>query len=106
MSKNSIYIYGTCFNVSRTCKKTIKSLSSLKKLFNIKFFIVDNYSKDGSANELKRVFVEYKLKYELIQMHSNHGAGRKKAMDLALAESSSRDYLMYIDLDIVYTKNL
>ena len=77
MSKNSIYVYGTCFNVSRTCKKTIKSLLSLKKLFNIKFFIIDNYSKDGSANKLKRVFVEYKLKYELIQMHSNHGAGRK-----------------------------
>ena len=104
MSKNSIYIYGTCFNVSRTCKRTIESLSSLKKLFNIKFFIVDNWSNDESANKIKEVLVKYKLKYELIQKYSNRGEGRQQAMELALEEGKETDYLMYIDLDILYTK--
>ena len=104
MPKPNLYIYGTCFNVSKTCKRTIESLLRLKNYFNIKFFIVDNYSKDGSARELKRVFVKYKLKYRLIQIHSNRGGGRQHAMDMALKEGKDTDYLMYIDLDTIYTK--
>ncbi|MEM3860156.1 MAG: glycosyltransferase family A protein, partial [Candidatus Micrarchaeaceae archaeon] len=101
--KPKLGIYATSFNVEKTCEQTINSLLGLQRYFDIKFFIVDNYSIDNTINKLNKIFIKNAIKNSIIQIKSSRGKGRDLAM--GIAEKENMDFLMYVDLDCLYNKN-
>ncbi len=95
-AKRNLYIYTTVYNNAGRVDACIKSLMPLKPK---KFFVIDNYSTDGTFEVLKKhknVVVK--------QQKSTKGGGRGIAMNMALAQAKDNDVMGYIDLDMVYKK--
>ena len=95
-----LYIYGTCYNNAIRIRKSILSLNKIE--MEKKFLIVDNYSNDGTYEELTRLKLE--LNIEVSRRHCSRGLGRQLAMNMAFESSRKNDIFMYFDSDTDYTE--
>lgn len=92
-----LYIYGTIYNNAET---VLDSLNSIHYLSYKKLFIVDNYSNDGTYEILQQNREKYRL--EITRIKCNRGQGRQLAMEKAMLECGTSDYLMTMDFDSIY----
>lgn len=98
-----ITVISPCYNSEKTLERCINSIINQSIGFeNIELILYDDASKDNT----KKIIEEYSKKYEnIIPIFSNinHGPGFGK--DLAI-EKSTGNYLMFIDSDDEYDKNM
>ena len=94
-------IYGTVFN---NAEYIDACLNSLKPLGRLDIYVVDNYSTDGTVNNL--FFSKWNGGYfnmHIYQKECTRGAGRQLAMEHLISESDEDDLAFYIDFDTVYS---
>jgi glycosyltransferase involved in cell wall biosynthesis len=89
-------IYGTAFNNADLADK---SIASIKGLMPYRFYIIDNYSSDGTYEKLCR-YKDISIK----QVRCKRGKGRDIALRMLLEEADDNDPVMYIDLDEIFGK--
>ena len=98
-----ITVISPCYNSEKTLERCINSIINQSLGFeNIELILYDDASKDNT----KKIIEEYSKKYENIIpifSNTNHGPGFGK--DLAI-EKSTGNYLMFIDSDDEYDKNM
>ena len=92
-----LYIYGTVWN-SRDY--VIDSVRSLQQFTPFKIIIVDNFSGDGTYEELKKV--ENVILY---QARCTRGTGRNIALQKTLKMCNSDDLVLYADFDTIFKPN-
>lgn len=95
--KPFISVYGTVYNNVRTLRLSIFSILKALQGFPYEIVIVDNYSTDGSYEELLKL-MKRGLPLLIFRKHCSRGTGRHIAAKLARGE-----LLVYIDFDCVYT---
>ena len=90
-----IRIYGTIYNNRKRLPYCLKSLNSLKA----KFYIIDNYSIDGTFEYLRNI------KNIMVKKEKcNRGKERQLAMEMAIADSKDNDPIFYVDFDTIYSR--
>ena len=90
-----IRVYGTVYNNRNRVPYCLRSLSPL----SAKFYIIDNYSTDGTFEYLKR-----SKNVRIKQEKCNRGKGRQLAMEMAIVDSKDNDPIFYVDFDTIYSK--
>ncbi len=88
----NICIYGTVYNNVSFIEESIKSVWRP----DAEIVIVDNYSTDGTWEELMRLRKEYNLR--IYRYRSSRGLGR----NIALMKCSEGSLALYFDLDTIY----
>jgi len=99
MSRPLVSIYTTVYNSVRTVEKSIASIAKQLRGLDYEIVVVDNYSSDGTYEKLVEL-----SKYYPIHIHRyrcSRGLGRRVAAML-----SHGKYLIYVDLDCIYTDTL
>ncbi len=101
MTRNKkLILYATTFNNASTVRA---SLDSVSRLGAQEIYIVDNYSSDGTFEELLKYGERNKnLRIVLLKIRSTRGWGRHVALEHALRHAKENDLLMYVDLDTIY----
>ncbi len=94
MLARRILIYGTVYN---NANRIVASLASVAPLMPHKFYVVDNYSFDGTYEILRK-----HKNIEVTQMRCKRGKGRGMALKMLLKEARPDDYVLHIDFDVVY----
>ncbi len=92
----NIYVYGTVFNSKNTISRCINSLN---KLGVKKIYVTDNFSTDGTYEELKR----YK-NVVVIRRKSSRGKGREIAKTEMLKHIKLDDAVFVMDFDTELTQ--
>lgn len=90
-------VYGTVYNEAAVIEESIKSFWSdeLEKVV-----IVDNYSFDGTYEKLLSIKKDYNL--EVYRYRCTRGEGR----GIALKKIGGGYFTAFVDLDVIYNKNL
>jgi glycosyltransferase involved in cell wall biosynthesis len=94
-----ISVYTTVYNSVRTVEKSIESIARQFDGLNYEIVVVDNYSTDGTYEKLVKLSKQYPLRIH--RYRCSRGLGRRIAAKLSRGE-----YLVYVDLDCLYTKTL
>jgi glycosyltransferase involved in cell wall biosynthesis len=94
-----ISVYTTVYNSVRTVEKSIESITRQFEGLNYEIVVVDNYSTDGTYEKLVELSERYPIR--IIRYKCSRGLGRRIA-----AKLSRGKYLVYVDLDCIYTKTL
>ncbi|MGC8588937.1 MAG: glycosyltransferase, partial [Hydrogenobaculum sp.] len=97
MQKNNLYIYGTVFNNAKWVRDSINSIKSLNPK---EIIIADAMSNDGTYEILK----ELNVKVIRTGERMSRGKGRQIALNEVLKIAKPDDFVMYIDLDTIYTQ--
>lgn len=92
----TVHIYGTVYNNAKIASMSVRSL--LEMDFNKKIYVVDNFSTDGSYEELNKLSNTI-----VVRQRTSRGLGRQVAMDIACKNAHENDLLMSFDLDTTYT---
>lgn len=92
--ESKLFIYGTVWNSSEVVTESVQSIRGLNPQLIV---VIDNYSKDGTYEKLKKmdgVFVK--------QARCNRGEGRNLALKIITDMCNDDDMLLYVDLDTIY----
>ncbi|MCI2414697.1 MAG: glycosyltransferase family 2 protein [Candidatus Aramenus sp.] len=90
-------LYGTVYNNVNYVRDSVKSFFS--PIYD-KIVIVDSFSTDGTYEILKEMEKEYNL--TILRYKSSRGKGR----DYAIRHCPDNSITAYVDLDVIYNKNL
>ncbi len=90
-------LYGTVYNNANYVRDSVKSFFS--PIYD-KIVIVDSFSTDGTYEILKEMEKEYNL--TILRYKSSRGKGR----DYAIRHCPDNSVTAYVDLDVIYNKNL
>ncbi|MCL5252885.1 MAG: glycosyltransferase family 2 protein [Candidatus Thermoplasmatota archaeon] len=101
MREESIALYGTVYNNSNRVRESIHSIEKALLYTGVRTSvnIVDNFSDDGTYEELLKLSVEYG-NINIVRKKCNRGDGRNSALDLC----PSGSMVTYVDLDSVYNE--
>jgi len=99
MNEPLISIYTTVYNNARTVERSIESIIKQLEGFSYEIVVVDNFSTDGTYEKLVELSKKYPIR--VYRYHCNRGLGRRLA-----ARLSRGRYLVYVDLDCIYTDTL
>jgi glycosyltransferase involved in cell wall biosynthesis len=99
MEDSLISVYTTVYNSVRTVGKSVESIARQFEGLNYEIVVVDNYSLDGTYEKLVELSKQYPLR--IYRYRCSRGLGRRIATKLSRGE-----YLVYVDLDCIYTKTL
>jgi len=94
-----ISVYTTVYNSVRTVEKSIESIARQLKGLSYEIVVVDNYSTDGTYEKLIELSSRYPVR--TYRYRCSRGLGRRIA-----AKLSRGKYLVYVDLDCIYTSSL
>lgn len=94
-----ISVYTTVYNSVMTVEQSIKSISEALKGINYEIVVVDNYSVDGTYEKIVEMSKYYPIR--VFRYKSTRGLGRRIAASLTRGK-----YLVYVDLDCIYTEKL
>ena len=98
-SQPLISVYTTVYNNAPYVEKSIKSIVYNLKDLSYEIVVVDNYSTDGTYEKLLELSKRYPIR--VYRFRSTRGLGRYIA-----ARLSRGKYLVYVDLDCIYTEML
>ncbi len=87
-------VYATVFNNASRVKASLDSIAPLKPY---KIYVTDNYSTDGTYEILKN----YK-NLVVTRRRCKRGEGRRIALQNLIEDSSPKDAVLVIDLDVIY----
>ncbi|MEM0216720.1 MAG: glycosyltransferase family 2 protein [Candidatus Bathyarchaeia archaeon] len=94
-----ISVYTTVYNSIRTVEQSIKSIAKALNGINYEIVVVDNYSVDGTYEKIVEMSKYYPIR--VFRYRSTRGLGRRIAASLTRGK-----YLVYVDLDCLYTEKL
>jgi glycosyltransferase involved in cell wall biosynthesis len=94
-----ISVYTTVYNSVRTVGKSVESIARQFEGLDYEIVVVDNYSTDGTYEKLVELSKQYPLR--IYRYKCSRGLGRRIAAKLSRGE-----YLVYVDLDCIYTNTL
>lgn len=90
------------YNTYALTKQTIDSIMNKNHLFRYEIILVDNASTDGSIEQLKEDFKEYKDRIHIIVNDTNLGFGKANNIGMRLSKG---EYILLLNSDTVVVDN-
>ena len=99
VSEPLVSVYTTVYNSIKSVEKSIESMAKQLEGMSYEIVVVDNYSTDGTFEKIIELSTRYPIR--VYRYRCSRGLGRRIA-----AKLSHGKYLIYGDLDCIYTSSL